>query len=470
MQKKLTTVTGSYPLGLAPGRKLLKVASGQYSGRLVAIIQTAAGDIKFAYADRPYTSWSTLTTIAADAADQPFDCVMDDNGDIHVVYSEATTEYLVTRKLTFSGGSWTVGSKVTVYNGDVSRYPSVAVESDGTLWVSWTRVAGGVQYLQVKSSTDDGATWGTGPADAGEQLTGGASVVYSKVLVGANDIHVVYVNGGLKIAHRSLPLGGGSWTTEYNIATGTTFDHHFDAAFASDGSLGVVFDHGQLKYREYDGGNWNSTVTLDGDGGDYPQMLFNDNVPVVVYLSALAADQKCVKYTTRTTGSFSAPAVLDERAKQFDAVTLYAASSSNYADLTGAAGSATVADVYHPDTGALVKDNGDVVYLGMDARFRYVKFLLSTAGSGGTVGYSYWDGSNWRAFTPAGGVFNLDATDKDLVLWADYAGIPQDWQKKMVDGQSRFWVKIEVSSAFTTAPVGSQITAVSDLRAFIVRR
>jgi hypothetical protein len=43
----------------------------------------------------------------------------------------------------------------------------------------------------------------------------------------------------------------------------------------------VAFDHGQLKYREYDGVNWGSIVTLDSDGGDFPQMLFNDNVPAV---------------------------------------------------------------------------------------------------------------------------------------------------------------------------------------------
>lgn len=470
MHKKITDTTGSYGLGMPPGRKLLKVASGQYAGRLVAIMQTSAGNIKYSYADRPYTSWSSLTTIASDAADQPCDCVMDSNGHIHVVYSENSTEYLVTRKLVFSGGVWNVGSKVTIYNGHPSLYPSVAIETGGKLWVSWTRVPSGVLYVHVKSSTDSGATWGTGPSDSGDALTAGASSAYSKVLVGPNDIYVIYANGGLYFSIRSQPIGGGSWTSEYHIATGTAFDQHFDAAFSSDSFLGVTFDHGQLKYREYDGINWGSIVTLDSDGGNFPQMLFRDNVPAVVYLSSLASDQVLVKYTTRTTGSFSTPAVLDERAKQFDSVTLYDASSSSYADLTSEAGSGATADVYHPNSSVLVEDSGDIVYLGMDQKFRYVKFLLSTAGAGGTVVYSYWDGSNWTAFTPAGGAFALDATDKDLLLWNDYVSIPDDWQKKLVNGQTRFWVKIEVDSSFTTGPVGSQITAASDLQAFIVRR
>ncbi len=470
MQKKITETTGSCGLGAPPGHKLLKVSSGQYTGRLVAVIQTSSSDIKYAYADRPYTSWSSLSVIATDAADQPCDCVMDSDGNIHVVYTETSTEYLVTRKLTFSGGSWSVGSKVTVYNGNPSRYPSVAIETGGKLWVSWTRIDGGVRYVHIKSSDDSGATWGSGPSDSGDSLTSGASSAYSKVLVGPNGIYVIYTNGGLNISMRLRPIAGGSWTTEYNIATGTTFDQHFDAALSSDGSLGVTFDHGQLKYREYNGVNWGSIVTLDSDGGDYPQLLFSDNVPAIIYLSSLASDQILVKYTIRNTGSFSTPEVLDNRAKRFDSVTLYDASASSYADLTNAAGSSATADVYHPNSSVLIKESGDIIYLGMGYKFRYIKFLLSTAGSGGSVTYSYWDGSNWKAFTPSGGSFALDATDKDLPLWDDYESMPDDWQKKIVNGQTHFWVKIEVDSVFTTGTVGSQITAVSDLQAFIVRR
>ncbi|HWR81792.1 MAG TPA: sialidase family protein [Candidatus Deferrimicrobium sp.] len=470
MDKILTTTTAAYGLGMPPGRKLLKVASGQYAGRMIAILQMASGEIKYAYADRPYMSWSTLTLIANDASDQPCDCVMDSSGNVHVAYSETATEYLVTRKLTFSGGLWSIGSKVTAYNGAASRFPSVAIESGGKLWVSWTRISGGVHYVHVKSSVDGGVTWGSGPADGGDTLTAGASSAFSKCLIGPNDVVVIYANGGLNLSVRMRPLSGGSWGTEYNIATGTGFDQHFDAAYAATGALGVVYDHGQLKYREYDGSAWAAIVTLDSAGGNFPQLVFRDAVPAVVYLSSLASDQILMNYTTRATGSFSTPAVLDTRARQFDSVLLYDASAAGFADLTGAAASATVADVYHSGSGAAIKDAGDCMYLGMVQTFRYVKFLLSTAGSGGTVVYSYWDGSNWKAFTPSGGLYSLNAVDKDLPLWDDYDGIPDDWQKKLVNGQSQFWLKIEVSSSFTTGPVGSQITAASDLQALILRR
>ncbi|RLF29202.1 MAG: hypothetical protein DRN14_02660, partial [Thermoplasmata archaeon] len=404
----------------------MRVESGQYAGRLAALVQTADGDIKYSYADAPYSSWSSLATIATDAADEPFDAVMTSEGDIHVTYSETATGYLVTRKLSFSGGVWSVGAKVTVYSGE-SLYPSLAVEPAGKLWVSWTRVTGGVKTLYIKSSTDNGAIWGTGPSDSGTALTGGASSVYSKVIIGASDIYVVFTEAAVKVAIRSLPVGGGSWSDEYSIASGTVLYEHFDAALAADGRLGVVWDRGELEYREYDGASWGAVATLDEDGGAFPQLIFSGNVPVVVYLSSYASDQNVLKNTSRHTGSFSSPEPLDSRAKTFDAVIIYESTSATYENVTTAAGSGTTGDVYHSASGKLLAATGDALYLGMDDKFRYGKFLLSTAGAGGTVVYSYWDGSNWIAFTPAGGCFVFDATDKDLLLWQDFNSVPQDW-------------------------------------------
>ena len=106
----------------------------------------------------------------------------------------------------------------------------------------------------------------------------------------------------------------------------------------------------------------------------------------------------------------------------------------------------------------------------MDEPFRFIRFDLSTAGSGGSVTYSYWNGSTWIAFTPADGVFALDQADKELRLWADYKSIPSDWQKKIIEGDLRFWIKVEVTGTFSTGAIGTQITAVSSLTAVSVRR
>ena len=471
MQKKITETTAAYGLGIAPGKKLFRIPSGQYRGRLVAIVQTSGSTLILSWADTPYTSWSEPITVANDSSDFPFDCVMDNDGNIYIVYSEASTKYLVSRKLHFSGGSWSPGVTRTVYNDNESYFPSIDIESGGKLWVSWSRKTGGFYYLHAKSSTDSGTTWGSGPSDAGDILTGGSSSLYSRLMAGISDIYIVYMHTADTISMCALPVIGGDWTSALHVATSSgDFDDNFDAALSDSGLLGVVFDQEALKYREFDGVNFGPIVALDDDEGICPQLYFNDNVPVVVYLSETASDQMLIKHTNRSTGSFSTPEALDPAARQFDSVVLYNAAASSYADLTSAAASATTADVYHPSSNVLVEESADLLLLGMDCRFRYVKFLLSTAGSGGTVSYSYWDGSNWSAFTPSGGGFNLDATDRDLLLWDDYTSMPADWQKTSVGGSVRFWIKVEVTSAFSTGGVGSRITAISDLGPIIVRR
>ncbi len=471
MQKKITESTAAWPIGLPPSQKLMKVTSGQYAGRQLAIIQTASGDIRYSQADRPYTSWSAPVTIVTDAADEPCDCLMDTNGNVHLVYCEATTRYLVTRKLTFSGGSWLAGSKVYIYNVNESYNPSIAIENNGKLWVSWSRKTGADFYLHVKSSNDAGATWGTGGSDAGDILTGAVSSLYSKIVVGLNDIFVVYSHAGSTLSVRSQPKAGGSWTTATDLASAPgNVDQHFDAAVSDSGLIAVVYDQSALKYREYDGTVWGPVVDLDSAEGISPQLLFNDNVPVVVYLSMYAAGQNRLMYTSRETGSFSSPVPLDEGASTIDEVLVYDTVSSTYNDLTTAASDATTADLYHASSGVLLKLQGDAVYLGKNQRFRFLRILLSTIGSGGQVTYSYWNGANWIAFTPAGGSYNFDSSDKELLLWNDYSATPEDWQKDALGAADYYWIKIQVSGDFTTGPVGSRITTISNIGSVITRR
>ncbi|RKX22967.1 MAG: hypothetical protein DRP45_10965, partial [Candidatus Zixiibacteriota bacterium] len=427
-------------------------------------------EIKLAFSDSPASSWSTPTTIASDAADSTFDCVMDPAGNIQLVYGEQSTHYLVTRRLTFSDGEWSVGSSVAIYNGAQCYDPSVAIELSGTLWVSWSRFSTPNRCIYVKSSTDDGATWGLGASDVGTQMSNSSMFAWSCVAIDNNSIHVIYHDQNTSLSIRSRALSGGSWSSEYNIDTGSSFDRHFDVGIGADGRVGVVFNKSQLYYREYDGNNWGAIITLDTQPAICPQLLFYRNTPVVVFQQILNGVQVVTKYTDRRTGSFSAPAVLDSRAKPYDSVLLYDASSDSYEDLTSESESYTVADIYHSDSSCLLKDSGDTAYLGMDARFRYVRLELSTPGVGGTVIYSYWDGTNWQAFTPVSGSSDLTGLSIDLLLWTDYGSVPVDWQKCAVNSQTRFWVKVEVASVYSTGPVGTQITAASKINRMIFRR
>jgi hypothetical protein len=470
MQKKITDTTAAYPLGESFQAKLFRVSSGTYLGRRAAVIQTSPTEIKLAWSDAPSAGWSSLTTVASDAADQSIAVVMTATGDIHVVYSEETTNNLVTKKLTFSGGVWSVGSKVTIYNGGPSYDPSLAVELDGKLWVSFSRLIVPSRTIWVKSSTDDGATWGSGSTDAGDQIFGTSMFAWSQCLVDDYAVHVIFTDQDTALSIRSLPLSGGSWSTQYNIATGIFFSQHFHAAVGGDNRLGVVYYRDDLYYREYDGSNWGAVVVLETELTQCPQLLFDGSVPVVVYLKSVGSGLQVSMYTDRRTGIFSTPEVLDLRIAHLDAVVLYDASSDGYEDLTTEAASTTEADVYHSSSGCVVKDGGDILYLGMDARFRFARLALSTPGVGGTVLVSYWDGANWQAFTPANGSTDMGSGSVDLLLWVDFDSMPDDWQKTTVNAQTRYWVKLEVASGFTTGPVATQISAGSETKRIIFRR
>jgi len=470
MQNKLVESTSFFPLGETKGHKLFEVAAGEYAGRLVALMQTSVTDIKLSYSDSPYTSWSSPQTMATNSSDTSFDCLIEPSGDIHLVYSENSTNYLVTRKLVFSGGNWSAGTKVTAYNGSVCFDPSIAREPAGTLWLSYARLSAPNRSIYIKSSTDGGTSWGSGAADAGTELAGPSVNLVAKTLIGLNDIIVIYSIDLQKIAMRTLPLGGGNWTSEFVISNGSSISMRFDTAVRSDGMLALVYDSAGLCYREYDGNVWTPATEIESTPVNSPTVFFRNNEPVIVYLSPFQGSQYLLKQAVRKSGLFATPVDLDKRARVFDAVLLYDDSSGTYQDRTSEAASSTLGDLYHSGSSCVVKDTGDQVYVGMEAPFRYIHFYLSTAGVGGTVNYSYWDGSQWKTFTPSGGMSHLDSTIDRILLWDAYTSIPNDWQKSEVNAISQFWVRIEVVSSYSTGPVGSQVTAISELHAFVARR
>jgi hypothetical protein len=148
----------------------------------------------------------------------------------------------------------------------------------------------------------------------------------------------------------------------------------------------------------------------------------------------------------------------------FDRVICYRpAAIPQYLDRSSEAEDDVPGDVYHSDTGGLFMDGGDALLLGQSDKFNQVHITLSTIGAGGMVSWHYWDGSNWKNLTPITGDYNFDSSPMNVRLWEDSSAIPCDWQSSVIAGTSEFWIRIAVTSAFGTAPVGTQITAAADL-------
>jgi len=87
MQKYLTDSSATFKAGISSSKRIFKVTSGQYAGRIVILAQTSPTDIKLTHADYPYSEWSSLSNIVGDSVDFPFDAVMDENNNIYLAYT-----------------------------------------------------------------------------------------------------------------------------------------------------------------------------------------------------------------------------------------------------------------------------------------------------------------------------------------------------------------------------------------------
>ena len=470
MQTKLSETTALSGFASPTGKKLLKVASGKYKGRMIALYKTSLSDIKYSFSKSPYDNWSAMQTIVTDCSDDPIDATMNENGDVYLVYCETGTNYLVSVKLTITDSGWSIGSKVYIYSTTITNMPSISIDNSGNLYVSFAMLNVTSFDLHVKVSTDDGLTWGSGSSDSGEQLAVGMMMTIPKTLVSENDLLIVYVTDWNEIKVRSRELNGSTWTTEYVIVSTTNIDYHFDAAVLPGGFFGVVYDDNQLNYREFNGTNWSPIVTIDSHESFFPQISLVDNIPVIMYLTEYSSGSFVMKQSNKLSGTFSTPQVIEKNVSLFDSVLLYSQISETYEDKTSEASSTTTADLFHSASSALLENVGDKLYLGADTKCRFIRLQLSTVGISGQVSYAYYDGSNWKSFTPESGMYHLDSLDKEIILWTDFDSVPSDWQKNIVNGISSFWIKIEVSSSFTTAPIGSECSSISNLNSVSVRR
>jgi hypothetical protein len=141
MNKYIANSTASNPLGFPTGEKCLILKSGQYSKRIAILYASSAANITLVWADAPYESFSTPVIAVTDSADSPFDAYINDAGDIYIAYTIAGSNNLGFVKLTFGDGSWSIGSPVTVYDGDDNYFPSIYKLSPGYLWIAYTRVS-----------------------------------------------------------------------------------------------------------------------------------------------------------------------------------------------------------------------------------------------------------------------------------------------------------------------------------------
>lgn len=450
-----------YGSGLSMQRKLMKIQSGVYAGRMAAIIPISASEIALTYADPPYNSWISPTTVINNSADYPAGCMMDDSGNIYVVYTIESSLNLGIKKLTFNNGHWEVGSVNTIYDADSNYYPSLFMDYSSRMWVCWTRYSGGNYYINIKTSVDDGVNWGIGVGNSGTTLTSGANSAYSQFVYLPTYLYCFYTEGGSKLAFRRYEINGAIWYSESSIYTGSGLLDNFSTAISDDLKIGLSFMAGtDLIFKDYDGVSWSGNYNLDNNLSIAPVIKYNSSIPFVFYGKELGSANDQLYYSFKDGAGFSSPTRITPALSTFDKTLCYYDDGTvGFYDVTNKAKDTTSADIYHIESNGLLKNSGDILYLGMTDKFFHVNLTLSTAGTSGVVSWYYWNGDNWTSFVPSSGAYNFDSSPALIRLWEDSGEAPSTWQSSIVNGSSLFWIKAVVTSAFSTAPVGTQITA-----------
>jgi hypothetical protein len=201
--------------------------------------------------------WTPTELVSSESTNDSQMCSIgvDASGAAHVVWHDKTdyggsgSDWDIFYKMKPSGGSWTTTEVVSSESSGNSKFPSIAVESDGTVHVAYddrTETPGGV-YYKMKSS---GGSWTDAEIISVESTNFSCE---STLDIGSDGTVHVAMNGvsdteGWDIYYKMKPSGG-SWTDAENVTYDSTGGAYFPTLdVESDGSVHIAWD-------EWDGGD-----------------------------------------------------------------------------------------------------------------------------------------------------------------------------------------------------------------------
>lgn len=473
MYKFIENVTAQTPTGLAPQRKLFRLKSGPYAGRLVLLYAKSANEIALRWTNDPYGDWTSPQTIISDSSDYPFSAVIDSDGHIYIAYTKQTVLSAVFVKLTFSAGNWVAGTPAIICNSGPCHYLAIARMSANEMWCAYAYYNSGLGVYSIRSkvSYDLGVTWGSGPADSGQQISEqGSDMPYVCLIqVGAN-LFAVYSQARSNLYFRLRIGPAGDWEDPVHIATADYIDHNFDCGSSPDHKLGIAFCPSlinRIYFREYDGVAMSGLQEAAQYRGRSPQVAYLMNKAHIFFARSVGNDFWIPDCAIKDGANFNNSEMFSG-VGQFDKVLLYSESASaHFADKTVEAISECSADIYHPQSYALVSSSGDCLYMGKVDKFFCAAVVLSNAGSGGSVVWEYFDGGDWIGFTPLSGAYQFNQPSQIITFWDDTESVPPSWQACAVNSEYMYWIRARVVNQYSLPPVGSQILATAKLNQFV---
>lgn len=245
-------------------------------GKLVLfVLDTNANAIKYKVSSDNGQTWSNNWTTAYERSGytlQRFSLCIDSNNHILIAIVEkySTTYYLSFRKLTYSSGSWTIGTtKYGITSSSYTSYWGVGRASDGAVYI------GGMMYSwrQLYKSTDEGANW---TSLGSTTLTEGKA---SFLII--NDI--IWIFNRTATALYAYKYSGGSWTNT-TIASSLYNSNEIDSLAISSNEIYVATSNSpydlhnlDLLVYKFNGSSWTS-IQIPNKENLYPSLFRLANI------------------------------------------------------------------------------------------------------------------------------------------------------------------------------------------------
>ncbi|HVZ66924.1 MAG TPA: peptidoglycan DD-metalloendopeptidase family protein [Patescibacteria group bacterium] len=444
-------------------------------------------------------TWTCQAQLSSDTTNLFYaDARVDTSDNIYVVYSVNTTGRnnaydVIYQKISYNGSSsWTAQTPQTVLDGSGSAtaysYATIELESTTRAWIA-TRYYDGTNYgvtVQYSNSLGNAPTWTQSISNLDTVGSTNTKHIPTMIRFGTS-IGVIWSDqtaNGLYWRTRGDSDSLSSWTAQVAVFTATGLvTPTFAAATDNQGHIYVATNAATSVYLNYfNGATWTAALTVSSAAasaafvslstdGDNVWVFYGDTTNLAAGLSGnrRLVYKECYPPFLVTADCDTNSTSVNSYQDIFDKSWAFRATGSVYTDVTTAAGNTTTADVFNSSSTKMVSALGDIIYFGKTVQYDAISWAISTAGVGGTIVWEYCsgvDGSNncnaWSTLS-----FTASSTPSFTATTNGYGAFtpPGGWVagKVNTDSSTYYYIRARVSVAYTTAPIGTQMTSIPQI-------